>query len=220
MDIGNRNITDLTVKELKQFVRQTTKELNKAFYDISAETADLKKDYPLLYEQRNRLIELGTGKEYRGGIGVGIQYRITDPTTGERVLRDKTKAQLIQQARALRETKNILETPEAREEIDTATYQAYQTFKNNRPGIEMSYADYKDMVNQIGSMGEHVFREFGYESFIEKYDEARSQGKGAGDIAKAVSEAQRVQQADDSKAYTPMDMVDLLNDLLNLGGRE
>lgn len=220
MDIGNRNITDLTVKELKQFVRQTTKELNKAFYDISAETADLQKDYPLLYEQRNKLIQLGTGQEYRGGIGVGMQYKITDPTTGETHLRDKTKAELIQQARALRETKNIIETPESRKVIDDKVEQAYETFLNNRPGLKMSFADYKTMTDQLGAMGSHILHEFGYESFIEKYDEARSEGKGAGDIARAVAEARRIQKSDKSTAYTEKKMVDLLNELLNLGSDE
>lgn len=195
--------SDWTTRQLRAWIRRATQDLNREFLDLQETTTDLKKDNPLLYEQRNRLIELGTGKEYKDGIGLGLTY--------------KTKSELIMQARALRETYNILETPEQYEKAIEKTEKAYATFTRNRPGLNMSFAEYKQMTETIGAMGQHALHEFGYESFIEKYDEARSEGRSNRSIMDAVVEAQRAQRNDRSRSWTPESMIDFVNDYLHLG---
>lgn len=183
--------TSWTTRRLRAWIRRATQDLNRQFYEISINGVDLKKDNPLLYEQRNRLIELGTGREFRGGVGLGLTY--------------KTKSQLVVQARALRETYNIIEQPSQ----DTSADKAYKTFNSNRPGLNMSYKEYKELTEILGAIGAHVFNEFGYESFIETYDEARSQGKSGKNVLDAVVEVQREQRNGDS-LQTTEDMVDAL----------
>lgn len=181
-----------TTRQLRAWIRRATQDLNRQFYEISVNGVDLKKDSPLLYEQRNRLIELGTGREFRGGVGLGLTY--------------KTKSELVVQARALRETYNIMERPQRE---TAAESNAYKTFNANRPGLNMSYKEYKELTEILGAIGAHVFNEFGYESFIEAYDEARNQGKSGKNVLDAVVEVQREQRNGDS-LQTTEDMVDAL----------
>lgn len=180
-----------TTRQLRAWIRRATQDINRQFYEMQVEGVDLKKDNPLLYEQRNRLIELGTGREFRGGVALGLTY--------------KTKSQLVVQARALRETYNVIEHPRQ----DTAADKAYKTFNANRPGLNMSYKEYKELTEILGAIGAHVFNEFGYESFIEAYDEARNQGKSGKNVLDAVVEVQR-EQRNGNLLQTTEDMVDAL----------
>ena len=187
-----------TTRQLRAWIRRATQDINREFYELQEAGVDIAKDRPLLYEQRNRLIELGTGREYKGGVGLGLTY--------------KQKSQLILQARALRETYNIMEPPKVIEQEQSKAQKAYETFIANRPGLQMTEQEYKRLTEMLGAIGEHVFNEFGYESFIEVYDEARDEGKTDADILNAL-----VQTTRDAKGegWTTEDMIDSLRD--NLG---
>lgn len=200
----DKPMSQWTTKELKSYIREATRNLNNEFINIKME-ADWKKNYPQIAEQYNELIELGTGKEYRGGIGVGLKYRADDGT-----LRWKNKSQLLRQARALRETYNIIEddkTPEERE-------QAYKTFMKHHPNLSgMSYSEYEGLVKTLGAMGKSVLNEFGYESFLETYKEAVAKGKNSRNILDAVAEMQR---AGKGQGWNTTQIIDKLNDELGL----
>lgn len=186
-----------TTRQLRAWIRRATQDINREFYELQEAGVDIAKDRPLLAEQRNRLIELGTGREYKGGVGLGLTY--------------KQKSQLVLQARALRETYNIMEPPATEIEIEK-TRRAYESFIANRPGLSMTESDYKGLVEILGAIGEHVFNEFGYESFIEVYDEARDEGKSDADIINAM--VQTTRDAKDA-GWTVEEMIDGLRD--NLG---
>lgn len=187
----------MTTRELRDFIRNATPYVNQQYFTIGVEPAELKKDYPLLDYQREKLIQLGTGKEYKGGIGMGLTY--------------KTKPELVAQARALAEAMRLFETetaPAATEE--TREQRAYNSFIRNRPGMSMSQQEYHDFVETLGAIGEHVFNQFGYEDFIEVYDEAVQNGRSQKDILQAVAQVQRDVRADPTRAVTTEDLIDLL----------
>lgn len=201
----DKPMSQWTTKELKSYIREATRNLNNEFINIKMEADDWKKSHPQIAEQYNELIELGTGEEYRGGIGVGLKYRADDGT-----LRWKNKSQLLRQARALRETYNIIEDDETPEERE----QAYNTFMKNHPNLSgMSYSEYEGLVKTLGAMGKSVLNEFGYESFLETYKEASAKGKNSRNILDAVAEMQR---ASKGQGWNTTQIIDKLNDELGL----
>jgi hypothetical protein len=178
IDLGDQPKLEWTTRQQRAWIREATREVNKAVYDIQTSGQDLRKDYPLLAEQRDRLIELGTGKEYRGGIGLGLTY--------------KTKAELQLQARALKETLNLLQGEVQTEEQQAQYSQAYDTFIENHPGIDLSYEEYTDMVEVMGAAGEHLLNSFGNsDDFIEAYADAREDGQSHVDVMQAMVEVNR-----------------------------
>ena len=193
---------DWTTRQLRAFIRDATKDLNKEFYEIQVAGIDLEKDSPLLAGQRDRLIELGTGREFRGGIGLGLTY--------------KTKAELVMQARALRETYNILESPAKAEMEEAEEAKNYKSFTKNRPGSDISFSEYKEMTETMGALGHHVISEFfNSEDFVEMYMDAKEDKKTDKDIAEAVIEAQRQIRNSTDESFTPEKAIDLVRDILD-----
>lgn len=189
-----------TTRELRAWIKRATQDINREFLDIKETGVNLEKDNPLLYEQRNRLIELGTGKEYRGGVALGLAY--------------KNKEELVIQARALRETYNVMESPQQEAENEDKVIQAYETFMSNRPTYKMSYSEYKEMTELLGAMGEHMFEQFGYEDFLQTYDEARTQKKKSEvDLLKAYVETKNEIRG---QGKTTNQVIDALRDNLGL----
>ena len=188
-----------TTRQTRDWIRRATQDLNKEFYELQLAGVVIKKDNPLLYQQRNKLIELGTGKEYRGGVGLGLTY--------------KTKSELIKQARALRETYNIIDNKDY-QEYEPALQQGYETFIANRPGISMNIAQYKEMIETMGAFGEHALRNFGNsEDYVESYDEARRQGKTDKQITDAMVDTIRETKG---QGNTTEDVMDLLREKIGL----
>ena len=197
IDLSAQPNSSWTTRELRAWIRRATQDLNREFIGITESGVDLKKDDPLLYEQRNRLIELGTGKEFRGGIGMGLTY--------------KNKIELVKQARALRETYNIMENPAAEEE---EILPQFESFKDSHPGFDLSYEEYKEMTETLGAMGTHLLDEFGdSEDFVDAYEEARSQNKSDRDITTAVVEVNREKRG---QGWNTEQMMEALRDKLGL----
>ena len=200
IDLSTHPNASWTTRELRAWIRRATQDLNREFYEmITVNGVDLKQDNPLLYQQRNKLLQLGTktGKEFRGGIGLGLTY--------------KTKVELVKQARALRETYNILEVPQRGND---ANKQAYKTFMNNHKGFKLSYDEYLDMTETLGSMGTHLLDEFGNsDDFVDMYDEARDQNKSDKDITQAIVQTNRESKG---KGWNTQDMMDELRQLIGL----
>lgn len=200
IDLGDQPKKEWTTRQQRAWIREATREVNKAVYDIEASGQDLRKDYPLLAEQRDRLIELGTGKEYRGGIGLGLTY--------------KTKSELQLQARALKETLNLLQGEVQTEEQQAQYSQAYDTFIDNHPGIDLSYEEYTDMVEVMGAAGEHMLNSFGNsDDFVEAYADAREDGHSHVDVMQAMVEVNREAKG---QGLSTNQMLTRLRDYLNI----
>lgn len=174
IDLSDQPTIEWTTRHQRAWIREATRALNKEFLEIQLAGEDLQKDYPLLAQQRDKLIELGTGKEFRGGIGLGLTY--------------KTKAELQLQARALKETLNMVQG-ETTEQVTSA---AYDSFIESHPGMDMSFSEYQDMVEVMGAAGEHLLNNFGNsDDFVEAYNDAREQGKSHVDVMQAMVDANR-----------------------------
>lgn len=199
IDLSTHPNASWTTRELRAWIRRATQDLNREFYEIKVNGVDIEQDYPLLYQQRNKLLQLGTrtGKEFRGGIGLGLTY--------------KTKMELVKQARALRETYNVMEGQQRGHDDNK---QAYKTFISNHPGFKLSYDEYLDMTETLGSMGTHLLDEYGNsDDFVDMYDEARDQNKSDKDITKAIVETNRESKG---KGWTTEKMMDELRQLIGL----
>lgn len=151
-----------TVKELKQFIRAETKQIN---FDLYSMYEAGKKPTKAVLREREKLVLLGTGKETKSGIGLGLSY--------------KKKSELIQQARALKDFERIdYESPTAKrkynEQIDKA-YKKYYKKKTSTGETKLSKSEYVNFVEMLGAVGDKVLQEFGYESISEEYK--RSSGK-------------------------------------------
>lgn len=185
-----------TTRQLRSFIREATADINREFATLRLTSEDIRKDYPQIWAQRERLIELGTGKEYKGGVALGLSTKL--------------KPQLVMQARALRETYNILSDGERFSEAEA---QARETFLRNRPHLDMSVTEYHDFVETLGAIGNHVLNEFGYESFIELYDSAIDKGKSAKNVLDAVTDVVKESRG---MGWTMEDMIDAMRNKLDL----
>ena len=180
IDLSDQPKADWTTRHERAWIREATRAINKEYVMLEASGVDLKKDYPLLYEERNRLIELGTGREYRGGIGLGLTY--------------KTKAELKIQARELKRALNLFagELPSAEEE--SKYQQAYESFSKN---YDLSYTEYRELTEILGSIGDHILNNFGNSTdVVAAYEDARTAGKSSTDFMKALIDTNREAKAE------------------------
>lgn len=165
-----------TVKELKNYIREQTAQIN---FDLYTMYEAGKKPTKAVLREREKLIQLGTGKETRQGIGLGLSY--------------KKKSELIQQARALKDFERIdYESPTAKkrysEQIDKA-YREYSKRKRATGQPKLSKESYVDFVETLGAVGDKVLQEFGYEAIAEEYK--NSTGKQRTNFLQAMVKVRR-----------------------------
>lgn len=202
IDLSDQPKADWTTRYERAWIREATRAINKEYVMLEASGVDLKKDYPLLYEERNRLIELGTGREYRGGIGLGLTY--------------KTKAELKIQARELKRALNLFtgELPSAEEENKFKN--AYNKFSKTQ-GLDtkkFTYEDYRQFTEVMGSLGEHILNNFGNSTdVVAVYEDAKSAGKSSTDILKTIVNTNREAR---NQGKTTEEMIDMLRKNLDL----
>ena len=146
-----------TTRELRDYIRKQTQQINA---DLYAMYESGQKPTKAVLREREKLIQLGTGRETKqGAIGLGLSH--------------KRKSELLQQARALRDFESIdYESPTARrkynEQIDKA-YKEYAKRKRASGQPPLSKGSYVDFVETLGAVGDKVLQEFGYESISEEY---------------------------------------------------
>lgn len=145
-----------TTRQLKAYIREHTQQIN---FDLYAMEAEGQKPTKAVMREREKLIQLGTGRETRQGIGLGLSH--------------KKKSELIQQARAIRDFESIdYESPTARrkynEQIDKA-YRQYSKRKNATGQPKLSKKSYVDFVETLGAVGDKILQEFGYDAIAEEY---------------------------------------------------
>ena len=163
-----------TTRQLKDYIRQHTQQIN---FDFYAMQADGQTPTKAVMREREKLIQLGTGRETKQGIGLGLSH--------------KRKSELLQQARAIRDFESIdYESPTARrkysEQIDKA-YRQYSKRKNATGQPKLSKKSYVEFVETLGAVGDKILQEFGYDAIAEEYK--NSSGKQRTNFLQAMIKA-------------------------------
>ena len=168
-----------TTRELRAYIREETENMNRRLIEYYASETN---PNPVVNQLKMRLLELGTGaKENKPveiqKIGLGLT--------------NKTKSELLQQARALHEAINVdIYTPQGIRDYDEKEKQQYETFIKNRPALAgMSLDEYHDLVEAFGALGTHVLEEFGYEELAQIYYSTKGVKKL--DLVEAVKDIKR-----------------------------
>lgn len=90
----------------------------------------------------------------------------------------KRKNELQYQYRILKQfMKFDRESLESERQAEKNIEKQYYTFRSTYPGIDISIEDYKDMVDQLGSIGEDVLGAFNYMGALEQYADKIKAGK-------------------------------------------
>lgn len=160
---------DMTVQELRRYIRKATKEVNAKYSEyvknIKRGQGEINES---LEQEHERLYRLGKmfpdldknyGDVSEKKIGVGVTW--------------KRKDELLIQARALEQFNNVdAYTPDYEREYDASEKQAYNTFlQNNNYNLNtdnFSIDDYHNMVETLGALGEKV-NNFGYAEVMSLY---------------------------------------------------
>ena len=176
MNRGEVPSSSWTVKELKQFIREKTRQIN---FDLYTMYEQGKKPTKAVLRERERLVQLGTGKETKQGIGLGLSY--------------KKKSELIQQARALKDFERIdYESPTAKKRYSAQIDKAYKEYSKRKRASgqpKLSKESYVNFVETLGAIGDKVLQEFGYEAIAEEYKS--STGKQRTNFLQAIVKVRR-----------------------------
>lgn len=181
-----------TTRELRAFIRQETQSVNYKFIDyIQSE----EKPNPIALAEFEKLKALGTGNINAEYIGLGLS--------------NKTKGELLVQARALQEAQQAdFFTPEAKREYKEKEEQAYTTTKN-KYGFKMSQEDYHNFVENMGALDEYIKNlGLGSKELLHTYYSAKK-GKRV-NFAKYFMEVKREKERNPKSIVTTDDFIDKL----------
>ena len=165
-----KSIGEMTVKELKKYIRKETKKANTRLKNIGKRKRGVSKavEEELDYLKRYGII----GKRGKAKLG----------------FRGKNKAELQRQAREL-DYFNQWTGAETETVAQDKDWKKYQTFISRHPEFSnYSYQDWRDIVNVFASM-EDKFTEFEYEDTKRLHIEATEKGSNV-NFMKAMEAAQ------------------------------
>lgn len=138
-----------TKKQLQNYIRQSTKYINKSISSI----ADIDMMAEPLQKSLKLLKDVSGVQGRRGKLGLGL---------------NKSKADLLRQARMLHGHFNIdIYTSVGEELINEKEQQAYETFKSNTKS-DISFEDYTSFINIMGGLDKTIIEALGSEQ-IRKY---------------------------------------------------
>lgn len=182
-----KSIGEMTVKELKKYIRKETKKANTRIRNIRKRKRGVSK---AVAEELDYLKRFGIiGKRGKAKLG----------------FRGKRKEELQRQAREL-EYFNQWTGAEKETVARDKDWKKYQTFKSRHPEFSnYSYQDWRDIVNVFASM-EDKLTEFEYEDTKRLHIEATEKGVNV-NFLKAMEEAS---QEAKGKGFDTDDMTDLL----------
>ena len=129
-------------------------------------------------------------------------------------LSGKKKAQLLEQARGLARYKQFdVWSEDYKREKEEKTQKAYESFTNNlmNKGIDVTYEEYKDMVDQLGSIGEGVLGKLDYQAALEQYSRAIRSGKKI-NLVQIFDDVENTIKADSTRSYSNDDKMDMIVD--------
>ena len=199
-----KSVFQMTTRELRAYIKELTPEVNERYKSYKeALTAGAMTDKPILEERHSRLVDLGTGKETKRGVGLGLTY--------------KNKPELIQQARALEEFIALdVWSPAAQAEEETETKKAYESFKQSyllktETATTLNYEEYKDLTEVFGALGSHIVDEFGAYNITKLYEEEdESQRRNL------VHDINEIKKESKGAGWTKEDLIDALREKLDL----
>lgn len=189
-----------TTEQLKAYIKQRTKEANK---NINEYRDKVKKGDIEEYRSVENVIEklrAKAGVKGRKGAEIGLG------------LSGKKKAQLLEQARGLARYKQFdVWSEDFKREQEEKTQKAYKSFKSNLlyKGVDVTYEEYKDMVSQLGTIGEAVLGKLDYEAALEQYSQALRSGKKI-NLVKIFNDVDGAIKSGKAKVYDNEDMLDMI----------
>lgn len=189
-----------TNEQLKAYIKQRTKEANK---NINEYRDKVKKGDIEEYRSVENMIEklrAKAGVKGRKGAEVGLG------------LSGKKKEALLEQARGLARYKQFdVWSEDFKREQEEKTQKAYKSFKSNLlyKGVDVTYDEYKDMVSQLGTIGEAVLGKLDYEAALEQYSQALRSGKKI-NLVKIFNDVDGAIKSGKAKVYDNEDMLDMI----------
>ena len=189
-----------TTELLKAYIKQRTKEANK---NINEYRDKVKKGDIEEYRSVENMIEklrAKAGVKGRKGAEVGLG------------LSGKNKEALLEQARGLARYKQFdVWSEDFKREQEEKTQKAYKSFKSNLlyKGVDVTYDEYKDMVSQLGTIGEAVLGKLDYEAALEQYSQALRSGKKI-NLVKIFNDVDGAIKSGKAKVYDNEDMLDMI----------
>ena len=189
-----------TTEQLKAYIRQRTKEANK---NINEYRDKVKKGDIEEYRSVENVIEklrAKAGVKGRKGAEIGLG------------LSGKKKEALLEQARGLARYKHFdVWSEDFKREQEEKTQKAYKSFKSNLlyKGVDVTYEEYKDMVSQLGTIGEAVLGKLDYEAALEQYSQALRSGKKI-NLVKIFNDVDGAIKSGKAKVYDNEDMLDMI----------
>ena len=189
-----------TTEQLKAYIRQRTKEANK---NINEYRDKVKKGDIEEYRSVENVIEklrAKAGVKGRKGVEIGLG------------LSGKKKEALLEQARGLARYKQFdVWSEDFKREQEEKTQKAYKSFKSNLlyQGVDVTYEEYKDMVSQLGTIGEAVLGKLDYEAALEQYSQALRSGKKI-NLVKIFNDVDGAIKSGKAKVYDNEDMLDMI----------
>ena len=189
-----------TTEQLKAYIKQRTKEANK---NINEYRDKVKKGDIEEYRSVENMIEklrAKAGVKGRKGAEVGLG------------LSGKNKEALLEQARGLARYKQFdVWSEDFKREQEEKTQKAYKSFKSNLlyKGVDVTYDEYKDMVSQLGTIGEAVLGKLDYEAALEQYSQALRSGKKI-NLVKIFNDVDGAIKSGKAKVYDNEDMLDMI----------
>ena len=189
-----------TTEQLKAYIRQRTKEANK---NINEYRDKVKKGDVEEYRSVENVIEklrAKAGVKGRKGAEIGLG------------LSGKKKEALLEQARGLARYKQFdVWSEDFKREQEEKTQKAYKSFKSNLlyQGVDVTYEEYKDMVSQLGTIGEAVLGKLDYEAALEQYSQALRSGKKI-NLVKIFNDVDGAIKSGKAKVYDNEDMLDMI----------
>lgn len=179
-----------TVKQLKAYIRRETSTANQNIVIFRASEEKIKG-----LESRITRLQKAAGVVPKKGrtVGLGLTY--------------KHKEELVSQARGLYRFNRFEPTTLKEMKQEQRLKKAWETYSRNRSmgaigeeGREMSFDDYKQMWDDIGTLGKQITGEFNYQEKMALADQFEQGVKRTGkraDIVKAYENAKKIQ--DDMK---------------------
>ena len=189
-----------TNEQLKAYIKQRTKEANK---NINEYRDKVKKGDIEEYRSVENVIEklrAKAGVKGRKGAEIGLG------------LSGKKKEALLEQARGLARYKQFdVWSEDFKREQEEKTQKAYKSFKSNLlyKGVDVTYEEYKDMVSQLGTIGEAVLGKLDYEAALEQYSQALRSGKKI-NLVKIFNDVDGAIKSGKAKVYDNEDMLDMI----------
>lgn len=157
-------ISSLTTRELRKRIREQTKEANKRITEYREK--GIKNEG---MEKMIRRLVSASKQTVKKGVEVKKIFAKTSL---------KRKNELQYQYRILKQfMKFDRESVESERQAEKYIEKQYYTFRSTYPGIDISIEDYKDMVDQLGSIGEDVLGAFNYMGALEQYADKIKAGK-------------------------------------------